>query len=54
LNQRSLSAPDEEPSALELLRRRYILGQIDVETFEEMLVEVLELEEQEYLLKRLG
>jgi hypothetical protein len=47
LNQRSLSAPEEEPSALERLRRRYILGQIDIETFEEGLMEVLELEEQD-------
>jgi hypothetical protein len=48
-NQRSLSAPEEEPSALERLRRRYILGQIDIDTFEEGLVEVLELEEQDRL-----
>ena len=48
-NQRSLSAPEEEPSALERLRRRYILGQIDINTFEEGLVEVLELEEQDRL-----
>jgi hypothetical protein len=50
LNQRSLSAPEEEPSALERLRRRYILGQIDIEAFEEGLVEVLELEERDRLL----
>jgi hypothetical protein len=49
LNQRSLSAPEEEPSALERLRRRYIVGQIDIETFEEGLVEMLELEEQDHL-----
>jgi hypothetical protein len=54
VNQRSFSAPEEEPSALERLRRRYILGQIDIETFEEGLVEVLELEEQDRPLKRLG
>jgi hypothetical protein len=48
-NQRSLSAP-QEPSALERLRSRYILGQIDIDTFEEGLVEVLELEEQDRLL----
>jgi hypothetical protein len=54
LNQRSLSAPEEEPSALERLRRRYVLGQIDIDTFEEGLMEVLELEEQDRLLKRLG
>jgi hypothetical protein len=54
LNQRSLSAPEEEPSALERLRHRYILGQIDIEAFEEGLVEALELEEQDRPLKRLG
>jgi hypothetical protein len=54
LNRRSLSAPEEEPSALERLRLRYILGQIDIDTFEVGLVEVLELEEQDRLLKRLG
>jgi hypothetical protein len=49
LNQRSVSALEQEPSALERLRRRYILGQIDIGTFEEGLVEVLELEEQDHL-----
>lgn len=30
-----------EPSAVELLRRRYVLGEIDMLTFEEMLDELL-------------
>jgi uncharacterized membrane protein len=28
---------DAEPSAVELLRRRYVMGEIDVETFDAML-----------------
>jgi uncharacterized membrane protein len=28
---------DAEPSAVELLRRRYVMGEIDVETFDTML-----------------
>ena len=28
---------DDEPSAVELLRRRYVMGEIDVETFDAML-----------------
>lgn len=36
-----------EPSALELLRRRYALGEIDVETFEAMTVQLLVSEERE-------
>ncbi len=42
---RVLSSSDEGLSSLEMLRRSYILGQIDVETFAEMLVPVLESEE---------
>jgi uncharacterized membrane protein len=40
----TLPSQAEEPSALELLRRRYVLGEIDVATFEEMLQHVLESE----------
>jgi uncharacterized membrane protein len=36
-----------EPSALELLRRRYALGEIDVETFEAMTMQLLASEERE-------
>jgi hypothetical protein len=43
----SLPSSAEEPSALELLRRRYVLGEIDVSTFEEMLQQVLESEQLE-------
>ena len=43
----SLPRQAEEPSALELLRRRYVLGEIDVATFEEMLQELLESEHLE-------
>jgi hypothetical protein len=32
-----LLPPPPEPSALEMLRRRYVAGEIDVATFEEML-----------------
>jgi hypothetical protein len=28
---------DAEPSAVELLRRRYVMGELDVETFDAML-----------------
>lgn len=40
----SLSA---EPSAMELLRRRYVMGQLDVDTFEEMVTHLLASEERE-------
>lgn len=40
----SLSA---EPSPLEILRRRYALGQIDHETFEQMTARLLSSEERE-------
>jgi hypothetical protein len=43
----SLPSQAEEPSAMELLRRRYVLGEIDVATFEEMLQELLESEHLE-------
>jgi len=46
-DRRSLGAPADEPSALEVLRRRYVVGEIDVSTFEEMLQELLESEEHE-------
>lgn len=36
-----------EPSAMELVRRRYALGEIDVATFEAMTVQLLASEEQE-------
>ena len=47
-DRRALSSADEQVSALELLRRSYVLGQIDVDTFGEMLVPILELEEFEH------
>ncbi|MGZ3673773.1 MAG: SHOCT domain-containing protein [Ktedonobacterales bacterium] len=37
----------DEPSAMELVRRRYALGDIDVETFEAMTVQLLASEERE-------
>lgn len=37
----------DEPSALELVRRRYALGEIDVATFEAMTVQLLASEERE-------
>lgn len=37
----------DEPSVLELLRRRYALGEIDVEMFESMTVQLLASEERE-------
>ena len=37
----------DEPSAMELLRRRYVLGQLDVDTFEEMVTHLLASEERE-------
>lgn len=37
----------DEPSAMELLRRRYALGEIDVETFETMTERLLVSEERE-------
>ncbi|HLZ21251.1 MAG TPA: hypothetical protein VKQ30_03925 [Ktedonobacterales bacterium] len=37
----------EEPSAMELLRRRYVMGQLDVDTFEEMTTHILASEERE-------
>lgn len=36
-----------EPSALEIVRRRYALGQIDRETFEEMIGRLLASEERD-------
>jgi hypothetical protein len=42
-----LPSPVPEPSPLELLRRRYVMGEIDVVTFEEMLQQLLESEERE-------
>ncbi len=44
---RALAKAGEEPSALELLRRSYVLGHIDIYTFEEMLTPLLESEEFE-------
>ncbi len=38
LADRQPTAAIAEPSALELLRRRYVQGEIDVTTFEEVLV----------------
>ncbi len=38
---------ENEPSAIELVRRRYALGEIDVETFEAMTVQLLASEERE-------
>ena len=46
-DRRELASKAEDLSALELLRSSYVLGQIDVDTFEEMLVPVLESEEFE-------
>lgn len=37
----------DEPSAMELLRRRYVMGQLDVDTFEEMVTHLLASEERE-------
>lgn len=47
---RTPSFPDE-PSAMELLRRRYVMGQLDVDTFEEMVTHVLasEMRERTYV-----
>jgi uncharacterized membrane protein len=42
-------ATQEAPSAIELLRRRYVIGQIDLVTFEEMVYHVLESEQHERL-----
>ena len=42
-------ASQEAPSAIELLRRRYVIGQIDLVTFEEMVYHVLESEQRERL-----
>jgi hypothetical protein len=42
-------ATQEAPSAIELLRRRYVIGQIDLVTFEEMVYHVLESEQRERL-----
>ena len=44
-DRRALSMSAAQPSALELLRRSYILGHIDVDTFGEMLMPILESEE---------
>ncbi|HLJ81864.1 MAG TPA: hypothetical protein VKT52_10285 [Ktedonobacterales bacterium] len=40
-------AISEEPSAMELLRRRYVMGQLDVDSFEEMVTHLLASEERE-------
>jgi hypothetical protein len=49
--QRQNAAPPlaqaSEPSAVELLRRRYVAGEIDTLTFEEMLGELMASEERE-------
>lgn len=37
----------DEPSAMELVRRRYALGELDVATFEAMTVQLLASEERE-------
>lgn len=37
----------DEPSAMELLRRRYVMGQLDVDTFEEMVTHLLASEQRE-------
>ncbi|HEV8191147.1 MAG TPA: hypothetical protein VGP82_06645 [Ktedonobacterales bacterium] len=42
-------ATQEAPSAIELLRRRYVIGQIDLVSFEEMVYHVLESEQRERL-----
>jgi uncharacterized membrane protein len=48
-----LPRPARKPSPLELLRRRYIMGEIDVMTFEEQLQQLLESEERERIYKLL-
>jgi putative membrane protein len=42
----------DEPSAMELVRRRYALGEIDVETFESMTAQLLASEERERRLRQ--
>ena len=37
----------DEPSAMELLRRRYVMGQLDADTFEEMVTHLLASEQRE-------
>ena len=46
---------DDELPAIELLRRRYVLGEIDADTFEQMVEHVLasELSEQSALNRRM-
>ena len=46
-DRRALAKAGREPSALELLRASYVLGQIDIYTFEEMLTPLLESEKFE-------
>lgn len=46
---RQLATQQEAPSAIELLRRRYVIGQIDLVTFEEMVYHVLKSEQHERL-----
>ncbi|MGO8948319.1 MAG: hypothetical protein ACLQUY_11800 [Ktedonobacterales bacterium] len=47
-DRRALKSSAEDLSALELLRRSYVLGQIDVDTFSEMVMPLLETEEFEH------
>jgi uncharacterized membrane protein len=42
-----MPALSEEPSAMELLRKRYVLGQLDVDAFEEMVTHLLASEQRE-------
>jgi hypothetical protein len=41
-----VAQPAEEPSAVELLRRRYVLGEIDADTFDAMLSHLLASQER--------
>lgn len=46
-----MQALSDEPSAMELLRRRYVMGYLDVDAFEEMVTHVLasEMRERSYV-----
>ncbi|MGH2514348.1 MAG: hypothetical protein ACRDHP_01705 [Ktedonobacterales bacterium] len=46
-----MQALSDDPSAMELLRRRYVMGHLDVDAFEEMVTHVLasEMRERTYV-----
>lgn len=46
-HQRTPALPADEPSAVEMLSQRYVRGEIDVATFEEMLGRILGAEQHE-------